>query len=336
MLVTQQPVLRRFWYPVLPIADLTEPRSFELLGEKIVLWMQNGRPAALRDRCCHRSAQLSKGIIVNDCIRCPYHGWLFDRAGVCVDVPQLEDQALIPRSYVVPAYPCAERYGYVWVCLAEPLQPIPEIAEADDPLFRVIPEFYEAWNCSGLRVMENSFDNAHFSFVHTATFGDQQQLQPASLEFLEFDQGIRVKTQVPVINPPLQQKNLGLQQAETLRINDMTWFMPFARKLKITYPNGLIHIIVTIATPVSDRVSQIVQFCVRNDSELDAKAEGIVLFDRSVTLEDRAILETTDYDTPLDLSAEQHMLSDKPGILMRKKLAALLREQGEVEQFGKK
>lgn len=63
MLVTQQPVLRRFWYPVAPVEQLLEtPTSFELLGEKLVVWRnQAGQPAVLRDRCCHRSAQLSLG-----------------------------------------------------------------------------------------------------------------------------------------------------------------------------------------------------------------------------------------------------------------------------------
>ena len=334
MLVTQQPVLKRFWYPVMLMDHLQNgPKPFELLGQKIVVWLTaDNQPAAAADRCCHRSAQLSKGQVLDGNIRCPYHGWSFNAAGNCVKVPQLAEDQLIPRTYRVPAYNCTERYGYVWVCLDQPLQPIMELPEADDPQFRQMHEFYEPWDCSGLRVMENSFDNAHFSFVHTGTFGNQQQPIPASLEYFDHQQGINVKTKVPVVNPALQQKNLGISEGTTLRTNDMTWFMPFARKLHITYPNGLIHIIVTIATPISDRTSQIVQFCLRNDTEADAKAEDIIAFDRAVTLEDRAILETTDYDTPLDLTQEQHMISDQPGILMRRKLAALLKQHGEGEQ----
>ncbi|MBD2019439.1 Rieske (2Fe-2S) protein, partial [Leptolyngbya sp. FACHB-36] len=95
---------------------------------------------------------------------------------------------------------------------------------------------------------------------------------------------------------------------------------------------GLMHLIFTSATPIDDRTSQVVQFCVRNDTEADAKAENIIAFDRAVTTEDKAVLESTDYDTPLDLSEEQHMATDQPGIIMRRKLAALLRQHGEVEQ----
>jgi phenylpropionate dioxygenase-like ring-hydroxylating dioxygenase large terminal subunit len=63
MLVTQQPVLRRFWYATVPISQLQEgPRPFTLLKENLVLFLDaEGQPAALADRCCHRTAQLSKG-----------------------------------------------------------------------------------------------------------------------------------------------------------------------------------------------------------------------------------------------------------------------------------
>ena len=52
MLVTQQAVLRRFWYAVMPMARLDQgPQPFRLLGEDIVLWKAaDGTPAAVRDR----------------------------------------------------------------------------------------------------------------------------------------------------------------------------------------------------------------------------------------------------------------------------------------------
>lgn len=336
MLVTQQPILKRFWYPVMPLSQLSfeTPQPFQLLGQKLVLWLDaDGQPAAAGDRCCHRSAQLSRGVVINGCVRCPYHGWSFDRTGACVNVPQLADDQPIPGSYRVPSYPCTQRYGYVWVCLDQhPLQPIPLIAEAEDPAMRLIPQFYEEWNCAGLRVMENSFDNAHFSFVHAASFGDQQQPRPASLKITPTEFGLNLQTVVDVVNPPLQRKNLQIAEAVTVRTMDSNWYMPFTRTLKITYPNGLIHLIFTAATPVSDRTSQIVQFCVRNDTEADAPAADIIAFDRQVTAEDRAVLESTDFDVPLDLKAEQHMPSDQPGIVMRRQLAALLRQHHEIEQ----
>ena len=336
MLVTQQPVLRRFWYPVMPISHLSteQPQAFELLGQKLALWLDaDSQPVAVKDYCCHRSAQLSKGIVVNGCVRCPYHGWTFNGQGACINVPQLKEDQSIPASYKVQSFKCAERYGYVWVCLdSDPLLPIPYIPEADEPGNRLIPQFYEQWQCSGLRVMENSFDNAHFSFVHAASFGDIQQPAPASSELTPLEFGLVVKSTVPVVNPPAQQKNLRIAEAVTVRHVESTWYMPFSRTLKITYPNGLMHLIFTAATPISDRASQIVQFCVRNDTEAEAKADDVIAFDRQVVMEDQMVLESTNYDTPLDVAVEQHMASDQPGIVMRRKLAALLKQYGESEQ----
>ncbi|MFQ3584534.1 MAG: aromatic ring-hydroxylating dioxygenase subunit alpha [Cyanobacteriota bacterium] len=333
MLVTQQPVLKRFWYPVIPMSALEAgPQAFTLLQTPLVLWLdESGQPCAVLDRCCHRSARLSKGIVCNGHIRCPYHGWEFDGSGACVKVPQLTED-FIPRTYKVEGFRCQERYGYVWVALADPLTDIPEIPEVADPQFRQIHQFYEVWKCAGLRLMENSFDNAHPHFVHQKSFGLVSEPIPPDLDsFEELEYGLQATSVLPVFNSDIQKQNLQMTEDRTVRILESTWFMPFSRKLKISYPNGLVHIIFTGATPIDDQTSQVVQFCVRNDSEAEVSAESIIAFDRQVTLEDQLILEGTDYDVPLDLKEEQHMFTDKPGIVMRRKLAALLKAHGEVE-----
>jgi phenylpropionate dioxygenase-like ring-hydroxylating dioxygenase large terminal subunit len=334
MLVTKQPVLKRFWYPVLPLGDLGDaPHPFTLLGQKIVIWRdRQGQPVVTEDRCCHRSAQLSRGQILNGTLQCPYHGWQFDGAGKCVAVPQLAG-AEIPGNYCIRAFQTAERYGYIWVCLSdEPLHEIPQIPEATEAEFRLIQEFYEPWSCPGLRVMENEFDMAHPTFVHTGTFGSASHPIPDQLKVIDTPTGIRTQAILGVVNPPEQQQNLKMQQAQTHRTLDVDWFMPFTCKLRINYPNGLVHIIVNTATPIDDQTSQIVQFCLRNDTEADTPTADVIAFDRRVTLEDKAILETTDYDVPLRPSREQHMFTDQPGIFMRRKLAGLLKAHGEVEQ----
>jgi phenylpropionate dioxygenase-like ring-hydroxylating dioxygenase large terminal subunit len=334
MLITQQPVFRRFWYPVIPLQHLEDgPQPFELLGEPLVLWLdEQGKPAAVRDRCCHRTAKLSLGHVAQGRICCPYHGWEFDGSGACVHVPQLKPNCAIPANYRVSAYACAERYGYVWVCLEDPLMDIPRIREAEDFNYRLIQEFYEPWQCAGLRVMENELDLAHPTFVHTETFGSEEHPTPDELDITETAWGIHVYGKLGVVNPELQQQNLKMVDGQTVRTLEMDWFMPFTIKLKIGYPNGLEHIVVNTMTPISDRTSQMVQFCVRNDTEADTPATDVIAFDRAVTLEDKRILESTDYDVPLSPSREEHMLTDRPGILIRRKIAALLKAHGEVEQ----
>ncbi|MEM8504574.1 MAG: aromatic ring-hydroxylating dioxygenase subunit alpha [Cyanobacteria bacterium P01_D01_bin.1] len=331
MRVTQHPIFRRFWYPVVPLERLQSgPQAFCLLGQPLVVWMTAAeQPAAVEDRCCHRSAKLSQGVVIQGQIQCPYHGWCFDGEGICTDVPQLVDQP-IPKTYRVRSFRCDQRYGYVWVCLDEPVAEIPTIPEASDGAFRYIPEFYETWKCAGLRLMENSFDNAHPHFVHDKTFGVQQDpVPPAPDTFAETPTGFTMTYRLPVKNSAEQKQNLGMDGDRTVRISEGRWYAPFLRTLKIIYPNGLVHLIFTAATPIDDGSIQVVQFCLRNDTEAVAKAADIVAFDRAVTLEDKRILEGTDPDVPLDIRAEQHMASDKPGIVMRHRLAALIRDGHE-------
>ncbi len=334
MLVTKHPTFKRFWYPVVPIENLhEEPKAFELLGQKLVVWLAaDGQPAAAADRCCHRSAQLSKGKVNAGNIACSYHGWEFAPTGECVRVPQLEAGQPIPRTYQISTYRCEERYGYAWVCLDEPLYPIPEIQEVSDTTFRLIHEFYEPWRVAGLRVMENEFDLAHPTFVHTTTFGSEEHPTPDAMELVETEYGIKTYGVLGVTNPLLQQQNLKMAEAKTYRTLEMEWFVPFTCRLRIAYPNGLVHVVVNTAVPIDDTTSQIVQFCMRNDTEAETKAADAIAFDRAVTLEDKAILETTDPDVPLSTDGEQHMATDRPGLLMRRKLAAILRQYEAIDR----
>lgn len=329
MLVTQHPVFQRFWYPIIPMNRLGDgPEAFTLLGQKMVLWRtETGAPAAVGDRCCHRTAQLSLGKVEKGELCCPYHGWQFNESGACTRVPQLSEEAPIPKTYRVEAYHCREKYGYAWVCLKEPLADIPAVPETEMPGYRVIQEFYEPWRCAGLRVMENELDLAHPTFVHTTTFGSEEHPTPDSLVIEEVPWGLHVKGLLGVANPELQKKNLKMASAETVRTLEMDWFVPFTVKLKIRYPNGLEHIIVNTMTPVNDNTSQMVQFCVRNDTEAQTPSSAVIAFDRQVTLEDKRILESTDPDVPLTMDQEQHISTDQPGIRVRRKIAALLRDR---------
>jgi phenylpropionate dioxygenase-like ring-hydroxylating dioxygenase large terminal subunit len=333
MLQTATPLLRRFWYPVIPLSQLADgPKPFTLLGRNLVLWVDGeGRPAAMDDRCCHRTARLSKGFYTSGRLACGYHGWEFDADGRVMRVPQRPVDRQGATNMRVPAYRAEARYGHVWVALEEPLFNIP-VFEEEAEGFRRIDEFYEVWNCAGLRVMENSFDNAHFAFVHRASFGDQGHPEPARSEVEEYEDGFLFITEVPVRNPEVQKKILRMESDTTVRMMRGRWYMPFLRKLRIRYPNGLSHSIVTGATPIDDESCQIVQFVFRNDTEADAKAADIVAFDRQVTEEDREILESTDFDVPLDQTGvEMNMPSDKPGVLMRRMLLKLLeREAAKV------
>jgi phenylpropionate dioxygenase-like ring-hydroxylating dioxygenase large terminal subunit len=67
--------------------------------------------------------------------------------------------------------PVRERYGYVWTTLGAPAREVVDIPEADEPDRRHVPCGPVAVRASGLRIVENFLDMAHFPFVHTDILG---------------------------------------------------------------------------------------------------------------------------------------------------------------------
>jgi phenylpropionate dioxygenase-like ring-hydroxylating dioxygenase large terminal subunit len=335
MLTTKQNVLRRFWYALMPMSFLDDgPKPFRLMGEDIVLWKQaDGTPAAVRDRCCHRTAKLSKGFVEDGNIVCGYHGWTYDCTGTCVKIPQAPEMP-IPPTAKVQAFRAQEKYGYVWVALEDPIKPIPDFPEDGKPGYRRIFQFYEEWKTSPVRMMENSFDNSHFSYVHKANFGIIDQPKPAPYEFRDTDYGFEAETLVPINNPPAGHKITGTSEPVTHRHLVNRYYLPFSRRFGCKYPaSGIDHIIYNCATPIDDDRMMLVQWLYRNDSEEQVSTQALIDWDAAITAEDRDILEATDPDACIDTTrkVEFHMPSDKPGLMIRKQLLDLLKAHGEEE-----
>ncbi len=215
-------------------------------------------------------------------------------------------------------------YGYIWVCLDDnPRIEIPFIDEAFQESYSLVHEFHEIWQVNPFRVMENELDMAHPSFVHTATFGDQGSLIPDYLQVWEVENGIEVKAQLGVKNCQAQTKQTNI--SETTRLITAKWYMPLVCKLRIDYPNGISHIIVNMHTPINDKQSLMNQFILRNDL---TNFKSVIDLDRKITLEDKYVLEAChNFDFPLDIKEEEHMYTDRPGILIRKKLRQLMEGQ---------
>jgi 5,5'-dehydrodivanillate O-demethylase len=82
--------LRRFWLPIHRAEELRpgEAKPIEIMSERFTLYRgAGGAPHVVGFRCPHRGTQLSTGWVEGDCIRCVYHGWLFNSAGQCTEQP---------------------------------------------------------------------------------------------------------------------------------------------------------------------------------------------------------------------------------------------------------
>jgi renierapurpurin 18,18'-hydroxylase len=76
--------------------------------------------------------------LVEGCaIRCGYHGWAYNGAGGCVDVPYLGKDKL-PNG--VRSYPCREVEGLILVFPGDPARadkvPLPGLGSVSDPATR--------------------------------------------------------------------------------------------------------------------------------------------------------------------------------------------------------
>ena len=242
------------------------------------------------------------------------------------------------------------RYGYAWVALVgtdeEPIAPLPEVPEFDDPAFGTILQFYETWARSPVRALENSFDNSHFSFVHRATFGVAAQPRPSRYQLVEQDSGCYAKTVIDAANPPAYHWVSGSSEPVTQRHMRNAYDLPFSPRLDIENPSGVRHIIINcftpifspsltpLFTPIDDGHIQLCQWLFRNDSEADCPEALLVEFDTAITREDKGILESTDFDALVDIRrrrVEYSMDSDRPGMPMRKQSMELLVRHGDAE-----
>ena len=327
--------LRDFWYPVAPSKEVTtSPLPFTLLNQKIVLWRNSeNKVCAVQDKCSHRGAELSKGTVCNGNIVCPYHSWEFNLEGHCVNLPQSK-LAHIPKSFKVPSYHCSEKYDHVWVCLGNPIIDIPDIPEANQTEYRTFPCFWETWNTSSMRVVENELDMAHFASVHKGTFGNSAVPLPLSYDLKQLnDFSLQLISELAVKAPPQQMKNTRASEELTTRLMKITWYMPFIIRLHISYPSGLEHIIMNCPTPINNEQIKVVQFCFRNDTESEASIEDILKFERLILNEDRVILETTPPFVNLDPQFENHIPTDRSGLLMRKLFLKYLNSsQAEINE----
>jgi phenylpropionate dioxygenase-like ring-hydroxylating dioxygenase large terminal subunit len=65
-----------------------KPQRVKVLAEELVLYRGKSDEAHLMQlRCAHRSLTLDYGRVEGDCLRCLYHGWLYDASSQCLEQP---------------------------------------------------------------------------------------------------------------------------------------------------------------------------------------------------------------------------------------------------------
>jgi len=162
-------LMRRYWHPIVGSVQLIDKAVIpvRILGENLVLFKsKSGKLGLVQDLCPHRQTQLMYGIVEEEGLRCPYHGWLFDGTGICLEQPAEPPESTFKDKVKIKAYPVEELGGLVFAYLGP--EPAPLVPRWDvlvrDHVLRDIG--VKISPCNWLQLMENVPDPVHVEHLH--------------------------------------------------------------------------------------------------------------------------------------------------------------------------
>lgn len=186
------------WFRVGATADLRAGRAkpIRYFGRDLVLFRgRDGKARLLDAHCPHMGAHLAYGGEVRgDSIVCPFHGWRFDGAGRCVEIPYCRK---IPAQATTGSWPVREFCGQTLAYFSEdggtPSWECPEPARADPADWSPFRKVHH-WPKTRAHIEEftqNGLDMAHFPQVHAGLPISQEGLPRFDGPFLRFDHRLR-------------------------------------------------------------------------------------------------------------------------------------------------
>ncbi|MSR13292.1 MAG: aromatic ring-hydroxylating dioxygenase subunit alpha [Gammaproteobacteria bacterium] len=168
-----------FWYPVARSTEVKPGKASaaRFAGEPIVLVRgKGGRVFALEDRCAHRQIPLHVGEVLEDGIKCGYHGWTYNDRGDCVNIPYFDQGGL--RANKIRAYPCREAYGLIFIFPGDVTRAdttrFPDIPSASDKRYKT-RYLNRQVDCHYTFMHENLMDMNH-QFLHRRLMGGMKTI----------------------------------------------------------------------------------------------------------------------------------------------------------------
>lgn len=113
----------QFWKCIAHMDDLDIKRPVlpvSLKGKSYVLFKDDeGELGLIGRNCPHRGADLCFGRLEDNGLRCPFHGWHFDRTGQCVEQPAEPIGSKMYTQIKVPMIPLAIHEGSIYAYIGE-------------------------------------------------------------------------------------------------------------------------------------------------------------------------------------------------------------------------
>jgi phenylpropionate dioxygenase-like ring-hydroxylating dioxygenase large terminal subunit len=312
-------ILAQHWYPIAFLHEIqTEPIAVTLLDQPLVVWRTSRGITIAGDRCPHRGVPLSLGTVEADQLRCPYHGLQYDGKGHCSHIPA-QPEGPIPQTLCLQTYPGQVAYGLLWTCLSDNSQQnLPEFPEWHHPEYQqILPDALTVETSAG-RQVEGFLDVSHFAWVHSETFGNQNNPAVPKYQVKRSDRGLVADYWSTVSNFPKGLEHLAPEGFTWRRLFEV--FLPFTAKLTVFFPGDGRLCILNAASPISkERARMFAPIC-RNFDQ-DQSLEPVYTFNRQVFAEDQRMIEAQiPKELPLDLTAEVHIQADRSSIAYRRGL----------------
>jgi phenylpropionate dioxygenase-like ring-hydroxylating dioxygenase large terminal subunit len=168
---------RRYWLVVGTARELRDiPQAVRVLGEDLVLFRDpDGRIGLLGLHCPHRGTSLEYGDIEGGGIRCPYHGWLFNVEGQCLEMPAEPKESRFLKKVKHLSYPVRELGGLIFAYLGPDRDhppPVPRYKALADASGQRSWESTRLYEYNWFNFIENGADPTHFSILHRADPND--------------------------------------------------------------------------------------------------------------------------------------------------------------------
>ena len=314
------------WHPVAYSKNVaaTAPYGTKLLDEPLVLWRTaDGTPHAMQDLCIHRGTALSLGWLADDCVVCPYHGWRYNAEGACVLIPQSATNTIPTKARTV-RYHCQERYGLIWVALAEPAYPLPEIPELEGGgEWKIVQTGPFSWQSDASRQLENFTDFGHFPWVHPGLLGDPER--PLVPEHTVETRGHVLH--YTIVRPEAQNSgDFPVFANETVvkpeRRSRYELHLPYTIVLRLGWggTKGMVYFF-AVQPIAKDRCSG---YCIiGRNYDFDQPDTVLQEFEDTIFGQDQRIVESQRPEqVPFDLAAELHLKFDAVAIAYRRAMHA--------------
>ncbi|MBP1876321.1 Phthalate 4,5-dioxygenase oxygenase subunit [Ensifer adhaerens] len=168
-------MFRCYWIPALLAEELPDndcaPVRVKLLGERLLAFRDSeGRYGLIDEFCAHRGVSLWFGRNEQGGLRCPYHGWKYDRTGQCVEVPSEPKESGYCGKIKLKSYPLIKIGDILWTYMgpAEKEPPHPEWEFSLVPSEQTFTS--KRWQeCNWLQAMEGGIDSSHVSWLHSGS-----------------------------------------------------------------------------------------------------------------------------------------------------------------------